>query len=307
MSTATAASKTWIRTSASIRAYLQLMRPANIVTAWADILAGYSATGLVMSEQTWPPLLWLLLATTGLYAGGVVFNDVFDAELDAVERPERPIPSGQSSLKGAIGLGIALLGLGIGAAAQVSELSLGLAIVIAIAALLYDRFSKHHSLIGPINMGLCRGCNLLLGVSAVAEQTQMLWFLALIPLAYIGAITAISQGEVAGGQQRTGVIALLLLSMVTGALFGLSFLPSVQGWNLLPFTLLLIGLVFPPFLQAADTPNADMIRAAVKAGILALIVLDASLAAGFAGWPYGLVVLSLLPGSKGISRLFAMT
>ncbi|NER97126.1 MAG: polyprenyltransferase, partial [Symploca sp. SIO1B1] len=29
-------------------AYLQLMRPANIITAWADILAGYAASGLVL-------------------------------------------------------------------------------------------------------------------------------------------------------------------------------------------------------------------------------------------------------------------
>ncbi|MGB3292783.1 MAG: hypothetical protein WBB01_07355, partial [Phormidesmis sp.] len=80
--------------NSSIRAYLQLMRPANVVTAWADILAGYAA-GLGVGVIAFPSttLVWLLLATTGLYAGGVVFNDVFDAELDTVERPERPIPS----------------------------------------------------------------------------------------------------------------------------------------------------------------------------------------------------------------------
>jgi 4-hydroxybenzoate polyprenyltransferase len=82
--------------------YLQMMRPANIVTAWADILVGCAIVGFVSTQgisvviPNVIPLVWLLLATTGLYGGGVVFNDVFDADLDRIERPERPIPSGRA-------------------------------------------------------------------------------------------------------------------------------------------------------------------------------------------------------------------
>ena len=63
------------------------------------------------------------------------FNDVFDASLDAVERPERPIPSGRASLTGAVCLGLALLLGGTAAAVQVSAVSGGLAIAIALSAL----------------------------------------------------------------------------------------------------------------------------------------------------------------------------
>ena len=72
------------------------MRPANIVTSVADILAGIaiaSAPGSLV-ERIWPAALLLCLSTACLYGGGIVFNDVFDAELDKVERPERAIPSG---------------------------------------------------------------------------------------------------------------------------------------------------------------------------------------------------------------------
>lgn len=89
----------------SWRGYFELMRPANIVTAWADILVGFAASGsgiiftkLINGDANFAvliPLGWLLLATTGLYGGGIVFNDVFDADLDAKERPNRAIPSGQ--------------------------------------------------------------------------------------------------------------------------------------------------------------------------------------------------------------------
>ncbi len=297
----------------TLQAYLQLMRPANIITAWADVLAGYGAglstAGIVLFSAGSEPsaLLWLLLATTGLYGGGVTFNDVFDAPLDAVERPERPIPSGRASRLGAACLGTLLLAIGIAAAAQVSLVSGALAGAIALLALIYDKFSKHHTVIGPFNMGLCRGFNLLLGVSAVSGLVQTLWPLALIPLVYIGAITAISQGEVNGSKRSTAVAALLLLGLTVGALFSLGYLSAVKVWQWLPFTLLFVALVAPPFVRAVNTLTAENSRNAVRAGILALIVLDASVAAGFAGWLYGLAILSLLPLSKGISRLFAMT
>ncbi len=298
-------------------AYLKLMRPANIVTAWADILVGFAASGsaiilynVINGQATFVnllPLIWLLLATSGLYGGGVVFNDVFDAELDTKERPERPIPSGSASRQGAILLGSLLLVVGVVAAAQVSWLSAGIATIIAFAALLYDASAKHHTFFGPLNMGLCRGANLLLGVSAVPAMVSERWYLALIPIIYIAAITAISQGEVEGGKKTTGIVALLLIGIVIASVLALGILPSYQVLAALPFAAFLTARVLPPFFQAAVEPIPEKIRTAVKAGVLSLIVLDAAVAAGFASLPYGLLVLTLLPISMALAQLFAVT
>ncbi len=297
-------------------AYLQMMRPANIVTAWADILAGYAAAGLgaiTLDPTAIYPLLWLLSATTGLYGGGVVFNDVFDAKLDAQERPERPIPSGRSSVQEGVVLGIGLLTLGIVAAAQVSALSAGIAVMIALAALLYDSVGKHHTLIGPLNMGLCRGGNLLLGVSVVPVMLQERWFLAAIPVLYIAAITLISRGEVHGGNRMAGQVSLAALALVCGGLIGLSLLPTADGvysyglLSMLPFGVFWGISVIPAFVKASREPSAALIRSAVRAGVLSLIALNSALAAGFSHWLYGLAVLSLLPLSRFLAKQFAVT
>lgn len=297
-------------------AYLQMMRPANIVTAWADILAGFAASSFLLLNTemlgqemlvSMMPLAWLLLATTGLYGGGVVFNDVFDAQLDAKERPERPIPSGRASLSEAVFLGSLLLVVGVVAAAQVSQLSSILAAGIAVAALLYDAFSKHNAVIGPLNMGICRGGNLLLGVSAVPAMLGECWFLALIPVVYIAAITTISRGEVHGAKRITGVIALLLIVTVIAALLGLGLLKDYQLLASLPFICLFAFRVLLPFVKAVREPSPEQIRMAVKAGVLSLIVLDATVSAGFAGLLYGLLVLSLLPISMVLAGAFAVT
>ncbi|WP_347156669.1 UbiA-like protein EboC [Pontibacter chitinilyticus] len=297
-------------------AYLRLMRPANIITAIADICLGFAASGALLAAPSLTngtattflnPLFWLILSTIGLYGGGVVFNDVFDAELDRVERPERPIPSGAATVGGATALGTVLLVGGILAAWQVSLLSAILATAVALLALLYDWKGKHQSILGPVNMGACRGGNLLLGVSAVPLAVSELWYLSLIPIVYISAITMISRGEVHGGDPKAMKGALLLYALVIAAIISLTLLPHFNVLYSLPFLLLFAYLIFPPLLKALPSKQPVLVIKAVKAGILALIVMDASIAAGFAGWPYGLLVLLLLPVSIFVARSFAVT
>ncbi|NQV76011.1 MAG: UbiA-like protein EboC, partial [Bacteroidetes bacterium] len=175
------------------------MRPSNIVTSVADVLAGIAISGYLLTFETdYLPVVMLCISTIGLYGGGIVFNDVFDAELDKIERPERAIPSGAVKLNEAILLGAFLLLSGIAAAFTIAVLSGVIAILIALFALLYNKYSKHHSFLGPLNMGLCRGLNLLLGVSIIAAALHEWYFLGIVPLIYIFSITMISQGEVHG-------------------------------------------------------------------------------------------------------------
>ncbi|WP_242927957.1 UbiA-like protein EboC [Pontibacter vulgaris] len=297
-----------------VGAYIRLMRPANIITAVADILLGFAASGALLSlaNNTFTfadlqPLFWLILATIGLYGGGVVFNDVFDADLDRVERPERPIPSGSASITGASVLGVLLLAGGVLAAWQVSLLSAGIACAIAFCALLYDWKGKHHPVIGPINMGTCRGGNLLLGISAVPAAVEQYWYLALIPVVYISAITMVSRGEVHGGNTAALKGAVLLYALVITGIISLTLLPQFNVLYSVPFLLLFVYLIFPPLLKAMPAREPSLIIKAVKAGVLALIVMNASIAAGFAGWQYGLFVLLLLPLSVYLARSFAVT
>ncbi len=291
------------RRPGAIWPYLQLMRPPNLVTAAADVLAGYAAAGLPDAQS----LGWLLVATTGLYGGGVVLNDVFDARLDACERPERPIPSGRVPLRSAVLLGVGLLGVGVVAAFGASAVSGLLALGIAAGAVLYDAWGKHRPVFGPVNMGLCRGLNLLLGVSALPAAVGDRWYLALLPLAYIAAITAVSRGEVHGGSRGPGLLALVLLGAVLLGLPALTWTPGFEFLALLPFLALLAWKVLPPFWRAYREPQPGPIRHAVKAGVLSLIVLDAAIAAGYAGLLYGAAVLALLFVAGGIARLFAVT
>lgn len=288
--------------------YLQLMRPANLVTAIADIMAGLSIAKFVFSTDTLSiqTILLLSLSTVGLYGGGVVFNDVFDAELDAIERPERAIPSGKVSKQNATLLGSILLVLGIFCAFLVSFESMIIALIVAVLALVYDKVGKHHAFLGPINMGLCRGGNLLLGMSVMVSSLQDWWWIGIIPVLYIAAITMISRGEVHGGSKSILYFAGILYVIVSISQIALSY----HFGNVLialPFVILHIYLIFKPLITAIQNPIGPNIGKAVKAGVLALIVMDAAWVSVSGNFPVAIAVLLLLPLSVKIAKIFAVT
>jgi 4-hydroxybenzoate polyprenyltransferase len=290
--------------------YLRLMRPANIVTAVADILAGVAISGFLGSEVSsyldhLLPVVCMCLATIGLYGGGVVFNDVMDAELDKVERPERPIPSGVISMTQAIVLGSYLLLVGILAAFTVGRITGYLALGIAVCALVYDKWGKHQAW-GPINMGLCRGLNLLMGISMVVPALNKYWWIGLIPVLYIAAVTAISRGEVHGGNTRTLRITAFCYALVYGTMLALA---AMNGHIVIaiPFILLFAVMINLPLFNAIKDPSGPNIGKAVKGGIIALVAMNAAWVAAFSTLPHALLVLILLPLSLLMARAFAVT
>ena len=283
------------------------MRPANIVTAVSDILAGIAISGFFLSSpEDHSSVVWLILSTMGLYGGGVVMNDVFDADLDAIERPERPIPSGLISRAEATTLGVSLLVAGVVFAFLASVLSGILALVIAVAALVYDRWAKHDSVLGPLNMGVCRGLDLLLGISIIPASVADHWYLAIVPIIYIAAITMISRGEVHGGKKITMyAAAAFYLAAMCGILY--VSLQHGQVIGTLLFILIWAFMVFLPLKNAISKPEGRLIGRAVKAGVLALILMNAAWASAFGVTYLALIIILLLPLSVLLARVFAVT
>jgi len=286
--------------SERVHALLELMRPANLFTAAADSVAGSAVAGSA-------PLPGLVLASMALYGGGVVFNDVFDRRLDAVERPERPLPSGRVTLGTSVLFGALLWAGGIAAGWFVSPVSGVLALLVALSALIYDVWAKHSAVFGPVFMGSCRALNLLLGLSAVPEAIPQRWFAALIPFAFVAGITLISTGEVHGGAAGRLLSGAIAMSAAIAGIAGVALWNGREAIWTAPFFVLLVWRVGPPLWRALRARTPQPIRKAVVAGVLSLIVLDACLSAGYGRAIGGLAVLALLPISAWVARRFAVS
>ena len=288
-----------------IRAFAELTRPANVVTALSDIMAGLAIVGFVFGRLDYQfyPALFLGLSSMCLYAGGVVFNDVFDHELDSFERPERALPSGRIKRSEAILGGIVLLAIGIFLAFWQSRLSGIVAVFVTLFALYYDWKGKHMRIFGPINMGLCRAFNLLLGMSVYELGVLEHFPVIAIPLIYIAAITLVSRGEVHGGKAITLYFAGFLFLVVHAS--QLFFAEKIEFAFI--FVLAHFILIFRKLRVAIENPIGKNIGLTVKTGVLTLILMNAAWVASSGQWIVALFVLALLPVSLGLAKKFAVT
>ncbi|MBM4112338.1 MAG: hypothetical protein FJ253_03030, partial [Phycisphaerae bacterium] len=98
-------------------AWLELARISNAPTVATNAMVGASAA--LIADPTLDDgasFAWRLLALAAammcMYSGGMMLNDRLDLEIDRLERPHRPIPSGRISPPAALNASIALLGAG---------------------------------------------------------------------------------------------------------------------------------------------------------------------------------------------------
>lgn len=181
-------------------AALELGRVSNLPTVWTNVLAG-----LVLSGGTATPELIaaLLVALTFFYIGGMFLNDAFDRDIDARERPGRPIPSGRVSARTVFLAGFAMLGAGVATLLAAGALLPGgtgwpaalSGAALAGAILLYDSHHKGNPL-SPFIMGLCR---LLVyvtaGVMVTTAPHPTLYFGAAVLLCYLIGLTYAAKQE----------------------------------------------------------------------------------------------------------------
>jgi 4-hydroxybenzoate polyprenyltransferase len=203
------------------RAWLELLRVPNLLTVPGDVLAGW----LLAAGGRWHPVLLSTLAVSlGLYAFGLLSNDIEDFKTDARERPQRPLPSKRVKPVTAV---VVTLALGCGAmllAWLAGRPAFECAVLLFLVITLYNTVMKGSALFGPLTLGLCRGLNLLLGAAAsipVASgglhgvplaNTIGVGAAAVLLLLYIAGVSALARREVETG--RAHLIGALLRGLL---------------------------------------------------------------------------------------------
>jgi 4-hydroxybenzoate polyprenyltransferase len=148
---------------------LRLVRWPGVLTAASNAAVGFLLAREAHALTGGAQLLGAGLGGALVYAGGVVLNDVADAERDRELHPSRPIPSGAVLRGKALAFGSALLIAGVVAVVTLCGLHAGSASAgAALCALAYDFGGKRFRWTGALLMALARGANALAGMLASA-------------------------------------------------------------------------------------------------------------------------------------------
>ncbi|GIF98045.1 hypothetical protein Cci01nite_31390 [Catellatospora citrea] len=285
---------------ALLRDVAELVRAPAALSVPGDVIAGAAAAGTLNRRTP-----GLAAASVCLYWAGMAANDWADRELDAVERPERPIPSGRVSPRTALGLAAGLTAAGVGLAAWAGGRR-GLATAVPLAATVwaYDVKAKNTAA-GPAVMAACRGLDVLLGASTgrAAKAVPA----ALTVAAHTYTVTALSRREVSGADAKLPVATLAGTVAVAATAAGAT---RAKGWRaVLPVAL--AGWYLTHYgraqARAAAQPDAARVRAAVGSGITGLPTLQGTLAARTGAGVTGLALAALAPLARRLVRRISAT
>jgi 4-hydroxybenzoate polyprenyltransferase len=265
------------RSSNLLLAWLQLIRVPTVFTAMADIFLGF-----LLVKATFDPVgefLPLVGVSVCLYWTGMILNDYFDREVDAKERPGRPIPSGRIAAKEAFGVAVSLNAIALAVAFSLGTNSLIVASAITACVWLYDGVLKKTPY-APLFMGGCRFFNVMLGAST--SGTGALWCAPVVLVAtgfgtYIAGVTWFARTEVAtSSKKQLWAATAIVNSGIAILLYTIVSLPEKKHvqWVLIAMGVITVTIQ-RRLARAINNPSPVMVQTAIKTMLLSLVMLNA--------------------------------
>ncbi|MBC8042994.1 MAG: geranylgeranylglycerol-phosphate geranylgeranyltransferase [Rhizobacter sp.] len=217
--------------------YWELMRPSTTCLFFLGILLG---AVVVVDWQAALSVKGLLAALSGTLVGSAsnVINDVFDMDIDRINKPQRPLVSGRMNISEAKSLWIALNITGVALGFFVSLPNGIIASVSVVILYLYSSQFKRQLFIGNLVVAMVVSTGLAYGAVAVGTLGDVWFPIALAFLLNVGREIVKdledTEGDRAGGADTIPVrygntAALVLMTIVFTTLIAISFVPYLTG------------------------------------------------------------------------------
>jgi geranylgeranylglycerol-phosphate geranylgeranyltransferase len=264
-----------LRTAAGLLRLLRLLRPLNFAMFLAGVALGaLLAAGPAAFAGGALGRVLTAMASAALVGGAAnAVNDVYDLEIDRVNRPDRPLPSGAVPVRAAWGLWATLSLLGVALGARVSPLHGGVALASAALLWAYSARLKRAPGWGNLAVAVVLALAIVYGGLAPGGGLGAAWLGAAFAFLTTLAREAVkdvedASGDAAGGartlplvwgRRRTAALALLVVAVT---LFALP-VPAFVGLDasflafVLPAAACLLGAAWALLAAGAEAAGED--------------------------------------------------
>jgi len=231
------------------KAFLDLMRPFTLLAPAVGILAASAMAGAGFPR---PVALLCALAAALLNGAANAANQCFDVEIDRINKPGRPLPSGRVGLRAGAAFSLLLYA---GALSLSFCVNRGVFLIFLFTASLTFLYSapplrlKQHFLTASLTLAVTRGCLLIVAgwacVGPVWSATP--WFIGLVFGLYILGAGSTKDFADIRGDRAFGIRTLpILIGVRRSALL-------ISPFLVLPFLLIPVG-VYGGWLTPAALP-----------------------------------------------------
>ena len=270
----------------SLRAFVSILRPINCAMIGFAVIVG----AFVSRPSTADTSGLVLGFVTGFAICGysMVINDYYDIEVDRVNQPDRPLPSGGISRGGALGLAVAMLAIGILASIVLLDwAALAVALIYALLSWLYNFRAKKYGLAGNLIVASSLAIPFIYGCVVVggAVTSSLLLFMAGTAfLSGVGREVVKAMADVVGDEKRGIRSFARVQGMNRAAALGAAFFLAAVVSSLLPLILLSVstfyrvGVIVPDvfFVYLAyailSAPTADRALKVKKRALLGMLI-----------------------------------
>jgi geranylgeranylglycerol-phosphate geranylgeranyltransferase len=237
---------------ARIEGLLRLMRPLNCIVMSLAVLVGASLTGLGNLQGV--NLLFSAITAFTLTGAAMAVNDYYDFDIDKINEPNRPIPSGQVSLKTSLVTTAVLTLIGLSSAFFISLFCLLFATVAWIIMVTYTTIGKRAGFPGNLLVSACVAAPFLFG-SIVATNTitiNILLFASMAFLSNTGREIAKGIVDIEGDSQHKIKTLAVVFGRKKAALAAAIFFISAVCLSTTPLILNIVTIWFIPFVLVTD-------------------------------------------------------
>jgi geranylgeranylglycerol-phosphate geranylgeranyltransferase len=239
--------------------FIRLMRPINCAMMGFAVLVGAILASPLLGSLNWQNIVYGFLTGFMFCAAAMVINDYYDRKIDAINEPNRPIPSGLIKTNEALAFMGGLVVLGFVFAILVSPLSFGLICLGVAAASLaitvtYITVGKRSGLPGNFLVSACVAIPFIYG-SVTAIGTVGLNVLLFASMAFLSNTgREITKGIVdVKGDRSEGVKTLAVrFGESRAAVVAVVFFVSAVALTPVTWVLGLVGFWFVPLVLVTD-------------------------------------------------------
>lgn len=217
----------------TILAYLELSRPINGVIALISVLlGGFFAVGTFNHLD----VLTVAISALLLLSAGNAFNDYCDYEIDRINKPQRPIPSGRVQRRGALIFAIVLLSIGVALGFLVNQYAALIALIVSSCLIAYAVWLKRTPLVGNLVVGMLTGLTFIAGGVAVMSIRGVL-VPAIFAFLFTTAREIVKDIEDTEGDIENRAKTIAVISKRVAVLMALVFMFAVILFSPIPYLL----------------------------------------------------------------------
>lgn len=284
--------------SSTVINYLRLVRIANVFTTVSNIILGYFFFTTI-NNLDYFIIVKLISISAMLYTGGMVLNDYFDIKIDKKERPWRPLPSNKITKKNALVIILFSFSYSLIFSFIMGSNTFIITLIMITLIFLYNKFLKN-TIYGPINMGVIRSLNIVLGASQsifLLENSLLIFDIRfLIPVFseffYVYAITILSKNETSEFSFNLyNIFPFVIIYLI---IFFILFFILFNIFNYFSLIPLLIFFSIISYSQITLLKKIITIQKSISQLIMMIVILDSVFITDIVGIYYGLTLSFLL-------------